>query len=447
VADSALQPNGGEPNEVDLRLAAATHQGAVLPELTPADVWRESDAGQVVWHLLEQISETLDDEHRELAARALLAMARLPMRHKPAGLTQEELAEILTTADGWAEQALRLHQNMSSATSGADKAAAMRGLLRLDLAEIRSGQEAIDECEAGTEQLRDVVALRQEAAHVNASAASRENLAKAHFNLGRLVKVAKKLEENGANAGVGEALDDAHTSYLAAARIRENLIAEGGGEGRAPRAQLEDLASSYRGMAIVALTRVCRQDGLTLDRCRDSLSEALKHLTEARRLTCTALRTDVATSNSVASVEMCKDLGVVANVQLCRWLLRDSGREHASNDGKASDNAMRHTAPPSDDTLEARILELRWREAERTVADAVESAVALEIAGDSVPWPAMDSGEPTEPLAAARLALARLTVNHERGGKHIPGSAVLAQFRSDDLPALLRRRASGIMAL
>lgn len=446
VADGALAPGGDEPSERDLRLAAATFVGAALPEIKPADVWRESDDGQVVWHLLEPLASTLDDEHLGLSARALLAMARLPMRHKPAGLTRDERIEVLATAAGWADEAQSLYANMSGGSTDIDKAAAMRGLLRLDLAEILSGQEAIDECEAGTQQLREVVALRQEAARVHDTPESREYLAKGYFNLGRLINVAKKLEENGAQAGVPEALDEALTAYTAAARIREESIAGAGGEVRAKRADLEDVASSYRGMAIVGLTRVCRQDALTLARRRQLLDDALVHLAEARRLTCTALAKDSPTDASTASAEMGKDLVVVAHVQLCRWLLgsRDTGV------GPAEGNPAEHAPHPEESSREAPLttegLQERWRKAERALADAVELTSATAVAGDSVPWPAVDSGEPTDPLASARLALARLTVNQARGGKHPSGAETLRQVQNDDLPALVRRRASGIIA-
>lgn len=417
-SDSPRGPAAGPDTTPTLRRAAARW---LRQQTDTEDVWRAADLGETAWYLLEPIRTDLDDDDRRIAAESLMAMARLPMRHKPGELSGVDLVDYLDKPIGWAQTAGRLRQGTARGNLlGVGRAQAMEGLLRMDQA---SAEPAADRQILLAESARDLlersIATRLPLIDGSDDPDDRDEVIRAYFNFGRLIALAQALASREAGQAVEETLDAAAEAYRKARDARQEWLDETPAADT-PAPLHENLAACHRGLAIVTYTRAVYQPGCSAEQRNALLVEIGDHLAQSRSLTTLArdarVRAAVAnpgTVEGVATPDMTKDLQVQAKRELAHY-------------------ALATLTLPDGLAQVIGVLDL---------LAGMTPTEATELVGDQVPWGPID---PTDPDCGESdcppgwFALARLRVHQSRGGKGMTADRVLAEFRHKDLPALTR---------
>jgi tetratricopeptide (TPR) repeat protein len=278
------------------------------------DVWDRAEAGALTWHLLEPIADRLDPPDAMRASRALMAMARLPMRYKPTGLDAESLLAHLREALDWACTASELVPGTDRESQlSRGRALAMQGLLTLDIA-YRDDANALDATLEAIELLKASWAMR---APLLTGPADLDERTKAQFNFGRAY-----LKLGQVRAALGDfdemtlALDTAFDWYGSTALSRLQL--QVGTDAKARSTKLRDLASCYRGQAVVCSQRALLVPDWSVAQRHKTLDEAQKYLRRARE--CTLDAYGYASTKEVLA-DMAKDMQVAANLAMLNDVL------------------------------------------------------------------------------------------------------------------------------
>ena len=358
------------------------------PLVKATNLWDASDAGRTAWHVLEPVDGDWMHSDSTVAYLSLMAMARLPMRHKPPMLSGDALTEHLSTAVGWARRAETVFPGDARDDAlRRGRALAMEGLLKLSLARrLPQPQQRRSQALEGQSLLEQSLQLRRPWLANSDDAEDQDELERAHFNYGRgFLTMAKILAEAGDHAGAGHALDQAENTYIRIGGTRHaHFDTDVDDEGP------EKLASCLRGEAIVALTRVTHQTGAGLDERRAWLTHATECLSRAMELTC-----PVAAGSDNATPDMCKDVALGIKIDVVSRIL-DGG-------------------PDID-------------------VDALLESLMRQVDDTPVPWAATS---PTA-MAGAAIGFARLRIAAERGGKGTRPQGVADELLDEDYPALRR---------
>ena len=381
------EPDSALVDDARHRWLLSKTAGWLEPMVRGNDLWDASDASRTAWHLLEPVATDWTNSERSTAFFSLMAMARLPMRHKPAGLNGGALTDHLDDAVGWAQRAESLFTESTKRDAlYRGSALAMEGLLRMSLAEFVTDFEVRrDHATRGRLLLDQSVQLREPWLIDSGDPQDQDMLEKAYFNYGRLVTLAKVLAAAGDHESAVETLDQAQASYvriggLRAARVESDVDSE------AP----EKLASCLRGEAIVALTRVTHQVNLDRETRVALLLRATRRLSSAMELTCKA-----AEGQDNATPDMCKDVALAIKIDIVRRLVTQSRDTDV-----------------------------------RTLVEALKG----EIEDTPVPWTASDP----DTMVDAAVGFARLRIASQRGGRGTTAETVASELIEKDCPALLR---------
>jgi hypothetical protein len=413
VAEHQLEATGAVSSSVtasvtELRTAAARW---LHRHLDKEEVWSAAEAGETAWHLLGPIASELDEADRHVAAESLMAMARLPMRHKPSDLTYRALVDYLDGPIAWARTAEQLSAGTSRACIlGLGRAQAMQGLLTMDQAEAEPDDtEQVRLARQARALLEQSVQTRLPLLENSGESEDLDELVRAYFNFGRLITLAKALAKGVSREEVGATLDTAAQAYAKARDAREEWLAQQPGH-LVTAAQHENLASCHRGLAIVAYTRVMYQPDVDLGDRAILLDQAGTDLAQSRTHTYVGWVARSRVPQGLATADMTKDLAMQAKVKLAMRALALIGRA----DGLAQ----------FDHDLD-------------DLGSALDPAAAERLVGHTVPWEAEDPDHVGADLPAGLMELAQLRVHESRGGRGETAGRTLTDFRKRDLPALL----------
>lgn len=419
VAEYQLEPteavaSSAAPTANELRTGAARW---LSRHLDKNRVWSASEAGETAWHLLAPIATELDEPDRHVAAESLMAMARLPMRHKPADLAERALVDYLDGPITWARTAEQLSAgNSRSCLLGLGRAQAMQGLLIMDQAEAEPDDTVqVRLARQARGLLEQSVQTRLPLLEDSADAEALDELVRAYFNFGRLITLAKALAKGESREDVGATLDTAEQAYAKALDARKEWLA-GQPDHRATPTQHENLASCHRGLAIVAYTRLMYQPNLAVDDRASLLEQAWAELAQSRTHTHAALRARPDVPRGLATADMTKDLALQAKLQI------------------ASSALALLPLPEGLAQIEQGLDSLN---------PALETPAAEELAEKLVPWDAEDPNGASADLPPGLIELAQLRVHESRGGRGESAGRTLADFRNRDLPALVRALSAG----